>query len=65
MINLELKKAILNFICDEQTVFGINNHTIQAFKEYIYTSEGDYLIGGKEVAQFITDAIKLIGEGQK
>lgn len=56
----ELKKAILNFIFDNEKEFQLHNTTIQKFKLYIYDSEKSYLIGGKEVGEFISDAIKLL-----
>ena len=59
-MNKELKKAIVNFIFENDKQFQINNATIDKFRPYIYDSEGNYLIGGKQVANFIDDIIKLI-----
>lgn len=56
----ELKKAIVNFILDNEKEFQLHNTTTQKFRAYIYDSEGSYLIGGKEVGEFIRDAIKLL-----
>ena len=56
----ELKQAIINFIFDNEHLFGLINQTTDHFREYIYTSKGEYLIGGEDVANFIRDAIKLI-----
>ncbi len=59
-MNKELKKEIINFIFNNEREFQLHNATTTAFKEYIYTSKGQYLIGGKEVSEFIEQAIKLI-----
>ena len=58
-MNKELKKAILNFILDNEKEFQIINVTFEKFRPYIYDSSGEYLIGGKDVAEFIRSAIKL------
>jgi len=56
----ELKKAIINHIFENDKKFQLLNSTIETFREYIYTSKGDYLIGGAEVSSFIDRAIDLI-----
>lgn len=56
----ELKKAIVNFILDNEKEFQLPNATIKEFKDYIYNSKGQSLIGGEEVAEFIDKAIKLL-----
>lgn len=58
----ELKKAIINFIFENEKVFQLKNTTATEFKEYIYNSKGDYLIGGEDVANFIDKAIDLLIE---
>jgi hypothetical protein len=59
-MNPELKKAILNFVLENDKEFQINNMTIDKFRPYTYCSEGDYLIGGQDVSKFIENAIKLL-----
>lgn len=59
-MNLELKKAIVNFIFDNSNEFQIINTTVNNFKLYIYDDKGNFLIGGKEVSEFISEAIKLL-----
>ena len=59
-MNLELKKAIVNFIFDNINEFQITNATVKEFKLYIYNDQGNFLIGGKEVSEFISEAIKLL-----
>lgn len=59
-MNLELKKAIVNFIFDNINEFQITNATVKEFKLYIYNDQGNYLIGGEQVSEFISEAIKLL-----
>jgi len=56
----QLKKAIIEFIFENEKEFQITNHTTNHFRAYIYDEKGEYLIGGEEVAEFIKQAIKLI-----
>lgn len=58
----ELKQAIINFIFENEKEFQLHNATKKEFKGYIYNSQGNYLIGGEDVANFIRDAIKLLTE---
>lgn len=60
----ELKRAIVNYIFDNQNVFGLHNATTKQFSHYIYDTQGEYLIGGERVSEFISQAIKLITEGK-
>ncbi len=55
----QLKDRIITYIQENSTEFQIINNTKQVFQNYIYDTQGEYLIGGKEVAQFITDFIDL------
>jgi hypothetical protein len=56
----ELKKAIIDFIFENEKEFQLPNKTMEKFRAYIYDSSGSYLIGGNEVRDFILNAIKLI-----
>jgi len=56
----ELKQAIVNFILDNEKEFQIHTATTSHFKEYIYDSKGNYLIGGDKVSTFIDNAIDLL-----
>lgn len=56
----ELKQAIVNYIFDNEKQFQLHNSTVQKFRVYIYDTEGEYLIGGEDVAEFIQDAINLL-----
>jgi hypothetical protein len=59
-IHIELKKAIFDYMIEKHDLFNLVNNTVDHFREYIYNSEGNYLIGWKEVAEFITELNKLI-----
>lgn len=59
-MNKQLKQEIINFIFENEKVFQLQSITIGNFKEYIYNSQGNYLIGGKGVAEFIGKAVKLL-----
>lgn len=59
-MNRTLQKTIIDYIFDNLDNFQIVNATTKEFGEYIYNKQGDYLIGGAQVAGFITQAIKLI-----
>jgi hypothetical protein len=61
-MNIELKKAIINFIIDNLKEFQIINVTVKEFKLYIYDDKGNYLIGGQEVYEFIKNAVKILNE---
>jgi len=56
----ELKKAIINFILDNEKEFQLTNATIGEFKHYIYNPSGEYLIGGEDVRDFILQALALL-----
>ncbi len=60
MIRKELKQAIINFILQNDKEFQLYTATKKQFREYIYDSKGQYLIGGDEVSTFIDKAIELI-----
>jgi hypothetical protein len=56
----ELKKAIVDYIIDNLTEFSLHNSTTNKFRAYIFDSEGEYLIGGERVSEFIDKSIKLL-----
>lgn len=59
-MNINLKRAIVDYIFNNYELFGLVNVTNDKFKAYIYDSNGEYLIGGKEVANFIQKVAKLV-----
>ena len=59
-MNKHLKKAIVNFIFENEKEFQLSNAAMTKFRAYIYTCTGDYLIGGENVRNFIRTAIDLV-----
>lgn len=55
-----LKQTIINYIFDNLDEFQLVNATTAYFRHYIYDANGEHLIGGEEVSNFITNACKLI-----
>ncbi len=59
----ELKKAIISWLLDNENEWQRTNTCHKEFRQYIYNSEGNYLIGGQEVSEFIHAADKLLYGG--
>lgn len=57
---MELKEKIIKYIFENKDEFQIINATVNAFRDYIYDSKGEYLIGGELIASFISKAVDLI-----
>lgn len=55
----ELKDAIIKEVQEHSNEFQLVNFIVESFKEYIYTNDGNYLIGGEKVAQFINEFINI------
>lgn len=58
--DIELKRAIVNWYCDNYKSFASPDECVKVFKAYIYDEKGEYLIGGKEVFDFIHDVRIII-----
>lgn len=58
-MNNELKDAIIKTVQENTNEFQLTNFIVGNFREYIYNKDGEYLIGGEQVAQFINNFIKL------
>lgn len=56
----ELKRAIINWLLDNENEWQRVNACKEEFRPYIYNAEGNYLIGGKEVADFIVNVDKTL-----
>lgn len=54
MIHPELKRDIIDYILENINTFNLNNLVTENFREYIYDSNGDYLINGKNISDFIS-----------
>ena len=49
----ELKKVIVYWLLDNENIWQRRNACREEFRPYIYNADGNYLIGGKEVVEFI------------
>ena len=56
----ELKKVIMDWMFENESRWQRVNSCRKDFREYIYNSEGQYLIGGEDVSDFISRADELI-----
>lgn len=56
----ELKKAIIEWLLENENRWQRFSSCKQEFRNYIYDDEGNYLIGGEEVSDFIDKADDLI-----
>ena len=56
----ELKRAITNWLLDNPNTWQRVNACHEEFRAYIYNADGNYLIGGKEVSEFISKINKVI-----
>ncbi len=59
-MNRKLKRAIIEWIFNNENEFQLVNTCHENFRQFIYTEKGDYCFGGGEVSDFIKDAIKLL-----
>lgn len=57
---MELKKAIIDWLFDNKNAWHRTSACREYFRPYIYNADGNFLIGGEEVSDFITEADKLI-----
>lgn len=56
----ELKKVIIIWLFDNENKWQRVNNCIDYFRDYIYDKNGNYLIGGEIIADFISKADKFI-----
>lgn len=59
-MNKELKRAIVNWLLDNETEWQRVTTCYDKFRQYIYTDAGDYVFGGESVSEFIRKADKLL-----
>lgn len=57
---MELKKSIIDWLFDNKNAWQRTSACREYFRPYIYNVDGNFLIGGEEVSDFITEADKLI-----
>lgn len=58
----ELKQQIVDWLFEHENEWQRTNACVKTFREYIYNSEGDHLIGGEDVYNFIRSVEDLIYE---
>ena len=56
----ELKKEITKWLFENENRWQRINECTKEFTEYIYKRDGNYLIGGEEVSNFIKELDKVI-----
>ena len=56
----ELRKAILDWLFENENAWNRVNACVEQFRMYIYDGRGQFLIGGKEVLGFIREADMLM-----
>lgn len=56
----ELKKEIIKWLLENENEWQRLIACTKEFRNYIYNDEGNYLIGGEEVSNFIEEADDLI-----
>lgn len=56
----ELKKAIIQWLLENENEWQRTNACRENFRNYIYDSNGNHLIGGEVVSDFVSKAEKLI-----
>lgn len=58
-IYFELKKSILAWYLENINTWQRSNACREAFRQYIYDADGNYIIQGKAVSDFIDAVEKL------
>ena len=58
-MNQELKNAIIKKVQEHKDEFNLVNYITGEFRDYVYNKDGNYLIGGEQVAEFISQFIEL------
>lgn len=56
----ELKKEIIKWLLENENKWQRLNSCKEEFRNYIYDDEGNFLIGGEDVSDFIRNANNLI-----
>ena len=56
----ELKKEIIKWLLENENKWQRLNSCKEEFRNYIYDSKGNFLIGGEDVSNFINEANDLI-----
>ena len=56
----ELKKVIVSWLFDHYNEWQRVNECHKYFRQYIYDESGNYIIGGQEVSDFISNIDKAL-----
>lgn len=56
----ELKKQIILWLLENENTWQRVKACVEEYRNYIYDKNGNYLIGGKNVYNFIINADKLL-----
>lgn len=56
----ELKKLIVSWLFDHYNAWQRVNACHEYFRQYIYDATGNYIIGGKDVSDFISNIDKAL-----
>lgn len=59
-MNNELKRLIINWLLDNENQWQRVNTCRDHFRNYIYDNDGNHIIGGEIVSQFIKDSNNLL-----
>lgn len=62
-MELELKKAIVEWLLSHENEWQRVNACRKYFSLYIYDPDGEYLISGQKVSEFISKADELLFGG--
>lgn len=57
-----LMQRIFSRMIENRREFQLVNATVAEFRPYIYDDQGEFLIGGEQVYQFILDSHELINK---
>lgn len=58
-MNQTLKEKIIQSVIDNRNEFQLYNYITNEYKAYIFDTQGEYLIGGEEIANFIREFTNL------
>lgn len=59
---MEFKQRVVEWICKHANEFQLVNACVEEFRGYIYDSNGNFLLGGDGVLDFIKQACRLMTE---
>lgn len=60
----DLKKAIINWLLDHENEWQRVNACHDAFRQYIFDANGEFIIGGRDTSEFISKADELLFGGK-